>query len=161
VSRNESAAFKYIFQVLPHLSDAKIKEGIFTGPDIRKLLKDDEFEKRMNDKEKAAWRSFREMTKKFLGNNKDPDYKNIVAEMVNNFKKVGCQNLKLHFLDFHLDFFPKNLGAFSEEGERMHQDLSEFEKRFQGVWGKNMLSDYRWSLKRNTNVSHKRKAIKR
>jgi len=55
--------------------------------------------------------------------------------MVNNFKKVGClMNLQLHFLDSHLDFFPENLGAFSEEqGERMHQDLSEFEKRFQGV----------------------------
>jgi len=163
MSRNESAAFKYTFQVLPHLSDAKIKEGIFTGPDIRKLLKNDEFERRMNDKEKAAWRSFREVTKKFLGNNKDLDYKNIVAEMVNNFKEVGClMNLKLHFLDSHFDFFPENLGAFSEEqGERMHQDLSEFEKRFQGVWGKNMLSGYCWSLKRDTNVSHKRKAIKR
>ena len=33
-------------------------------------------------------------------------------------------NLKLHFLDSHLDEFRQNLGDFSEEqGERFHQDL--------------------------------------
>ena len=63
-------------------------------------------------------------------------------------------SLKLHFLDSHLDWFPENLGTFSEEqGERMHQDLNEFEKRYQGVWGINMLADYCWSLKRDKKKS--------
>lgn len=158
--RNESEAFMYIFQIFPNLSEAKIRGGIFTGPDVRKLLKDDDFEKKMTSKEKVAWQSFREVTKKFLGNNKDPDYVNIVTKMVRSFGELGClMNLKLHFLHSHLDFFPENLGAFSEEqGERMHQDLSEFETRYQGVWGKNMMADYCWNLKRDSNESHKRKA---
>ena len=46
-------------------------------------------------------------------------------------------NLKLYFLDSHIDYFSESLGDFSEEqGEKMHQDLREFEKRYQGVWGK-------------------------
>ena len=33
-------------------------------------------------------------------------------------------SIKLHFLHFHIDFFPENLGAVSEEqGERFHQDI--------------------------------------
>jgi hypothetical protein len=37
-------------------------------------------------------------------------------------------SLKLHFLNAHLDYFPENLGAVSEElGERFHQDIKEME----------------------------------
>jgi hypothetical protein len=39
-------------------------------------------------------------------------------------------SLKVHFLDSHLDYFPANLGAISEElGERFHQDIKEMERR--------------------------------
>ncbi|UYV82366.1 K02A2.6-like [Cordylochernes scorpioides] len=41
-------------------------------------------------------------------------------------------SLRIHFLHSHLDFFPDNLGAFSDEhGERFHQDISIMEKRYQ------------------------------
>jgi hypothetical protein len=34
-------------------------------------------------------------------------------------------SLKVHFLHSHLDFFPQNLGAVSDEqGERFHQNIS-------------------------------------
>ncbi|GBM27593.1 hypothetical protein AVEN_35256-1 [Araneus ventricosus] len=46
-------------------------------------------------------------------------------------------SLKLHVLDSHLNFFPQNLGAISDEyGERFHQDISMFEKRFSGRWNR-------------------------
>ena len=42
-------------------------------------------------------------------------------------------SVKVHFLHSHLDYFPENLGAMSEEqGERFHQDLKTMEKRYQG-----------------------------
>jgi hypothetical protein len=42
-------------------------------------------------------------------------------------------SLKVHFLNAHLDYFPENLGAVSEEqGERFHQDIKEMETRHQG-----------------------------
>lgn len=159
----ESKAFLYLFEKFPKLSDAKIKEGIFDGPLIRELLKDNEFQKRMTKVEKTAWQSFRDVTKKFLGNTKDPNYVSIVKKMVNNFKNMGClMNLKLHFLHSHIEYFPENLGDFSEEqGERFHQDLQDIEKRYQGVWDGHMLADYCWSLKRDTPNQHKRKALRR
>jgi len=76
----------------------------------------EEFVKSMTDKEKAVWLSFKDVATKFLGNNKDKNYKSIVENMVENFKNFGClMNLKLLFLDSHLDGFPQNLGDFSEE----------------------------------------------
>lgn len=162
-SPERSNAFMYIFDKFPKLSEAKIKEGVFDGPQIRKLLQDEEFERRMSTKERAAWQSFREVQEKFLGNNKDPDYKNIVNRMLSNFKEMGClMNLKIHFLHSHIDYFPENLGDFSEEqGERFHQDFKDVERRYQGYWDVNMMSDYCWSLKRDTTTSHKRKPLRR
>lgn len=119
----------------------------------------------MNNVEKEAWLSFKNVTEMFLGNNKDKDYKRIVETMLSNYNKLGClMNLKLHFLHSHLDYFPENLGHYSEEqGERFHQDLKEIEGRYQGRWDENMMADYCWLLKRDTRkkVTYKRKAIRR
>jgi hypothetical protein len=37
------SAFKYLAEKFPRLSEAKIKEGVFVGPQIRKLFSDDMF----------------------------------------------------------------------------------------------------------------------
>ncbi len=37
-------AFKYLTSKFPRLSNAKIKEGVFIGPQIRELLRDIEFD---------------------------------------------------------------------------------------------------------------------
>ena len=79
-----------------------------------------------------------------MGNVKAPNYKLIVANMINKFKTLGClMSLKLHFLHNRLDFFPENLGDVSEkQGERFHQDIKEMEKRYQGRWNITMMGDY-------------------
>ena len=77
----------------------ELKEGIFNGPQIREMFKDEDFVKSMNDTEKAAQLSFKHVATKFLGNNKDKNYRSIVENMVKNFKNLGClMNFKLHFL---------------------------------------------------------------
>ena len=160
----EGECFKYLRDKFPALSEAKIKEGVFVGPDIRKLMKDPQFETKMNVKEKVAWLSFKEVVSKFLGNNKDPNFKAIVEDMLQNLKELGCSmSLKLHFLHSHLDYFPENLGAVSEEqGERFHQDVKEMERRYQGRWNTSMIADYCWGLLRETEVAtYKRKSLKR
>ena len=40
--------FNYIKQLIPKISAAKINEGIFVGPDIRKLLSDPNFVRNLN-----------------------------------------------------------------------------------------------------------------
>ena len=69
----------------------------------------------------------------FLGNHKSENFKKIVADLVKNFGKLGCvMNLKLQFLDSHIDYFPMNLGDYSEkQGERFHHDKKEMERRYQ------------------------------
>jgi hypothetical protein len=68
------------------------------------------------------------------------------------YKAMGCNmSLKIQFLDSHLDFFPDNLRAISddEHRERFHQETSNMEKRYQGKWSLSMLADYCWTLKRD------------
>ncbi|GFX46376.1 uncharacterized protein TNCV_238381 [Trichonephila clavipes] len=71
-------------------------------------------------------------------------------------------SVKVHFLHSHLDYFPENLGAVSEEqGERFHQDIKEMERRYQGRWNVSMMADYCWMLKRENSQEHSRKSTKR
>lgn len=119
----------------------------------------------MIEKEKEAWAAFKKVIQGFLRNKKDPNYKEIVSNMLDKFKKLGCNmSLKLHILYDHLDYFPQcSLGSVSEEqGKRFHQDIKEMERRYQGLWNINMLADYCWGLKRDIpHVIHKRKSKER
>jgi hypothetical protein len=48
--------FKHKF---PRLRDAKIKDGIFVGPQIRELIKYEQFEEHLNEVGKAAWQTLK------------------------------------------------------------------------------------------------------
>ena len=96
----DRAAYKYLCERFPEISEAKLKEGIFIGPQIRELMKDSEFSSRMASAELQAWNFFVEVVNKFLGNNKPHDYEVLVQQMVTNFRALGCRmSIKLHFLD--------------------------------------------------------------
>ena len=156
--------FKYLCDKFPYLSDEKLKEGIFVGPQIRKLTSDDQFEETMSSIEKSAWIALKDVINNFLGNNRAPNYKEIVNNMLDKFQEFGCNmNLKPHFLNSHLDYFPENLGAVSEEqGERFHQDIKEMERRYQGRWNINMMGDYCLMMKRESpDFAHSRMGTKR
>ena len=73
------------------------------------------------------------MCDNFLGNKRDKNHEKIVKDLIVNYHAMGClMNLKVHFLDSHLEYFPENLGDYSEEqGERFHQDIKEMERRYQ------------------------------
>jgi hypothetical protein len=133
------------------LSHSKIREGTFDGPQIRELMVDYSFIDTMTEIEKNAWNAFKEIVKKFLGNIKDPLYKEIVRNMLDNFKLLGCKmSLKLNFLASYLAYFALNLGIGSEEqGERFHQDMKDVGRRYQGRWDENMMADYCWSIARD------------
>ena len=51
--------------------------------------------------------------------------------MMQNFQEMKVNiSLNIPVLDSHLDFFPENLEAVSDEhGERFHQNNAEIEKR--------------------------------
>lgn len=140
--------FKYLISKFLGLSEAKLKEGVFVGPDIRRLMADPQFITTMTDPQREGWIAFKEVIEKFLGNNKDPNYKQIVKRMLKAFQALGClMSLKVHFLHSHLDYFPENLGNVSEEQDaRFHQDIKEMEKRYQERCSVSMMADYCWTL---------------
>ncbi|GBM84297.1 hypothetical protein AVEN_1902-1 [Araneus ventricosus] len=100
------------------------------------MMKDENFETKMETNERKAWESF----------------------------KLGYStSLKVPFFDSHVDYFPENLGAVSEDqGERFHQDIKEMDRRYQGKWNVSMIADYCWMLQRDNPCEvHKRKSDKR
>ncbi|KAL6481179.1 hypothetical protein MHYP_G00092590 [Metynnis hypsauchen] len=46
----ESRAFNYLQDIFPKLSEAKIKAGVFVGPQIKKIIECSEFPKKLNRK---------------------------------------------------------------------------------------------------------------
>ena len=52
------AAFKYICNKFPVLSQAKLKEGIFIGLQVNKLLKNANFDHTLSGIDKVAWNAF-------------------------------------------------------------------------------------------------------
>ena len=118
----DSAAFKYLQNLFPKLSEAKVKGGIFIGPQVKLILKSDEFLETLSAVEKDAWICFAAVVQGFLGNNKEDNYAELVANLVTSYGNMGCRmSMKVHMLDAHLDEFKENLGAYSEEhGERFH-----------------------------------------
>ena len=61
--------------MFPRLSEAKLKGRIFVGSQINTMLKSKALEEKMNETEKEAWQAFRGVVNGFLGNKKDPNYK--------------------------------------------------------------------------------------
>jgi hypothetical protein len=101
----EEAAFTYLRGMFPRLSEAKLKEDIFVGPQIRNLIKEEYFGKLLQSDEKAAWDSFKFVVKGFLGNRTVQNREKLVNNLLQSYQKLGCNmSLKIHFLHSHLDF---------------------------------------------------------
>jgi hypothetical protein len=76
----EEAAFTYLWDKFPKLSEAKLKEGIFIGPKIWDIIKDKYVNRLLQGDDKAALDSFKFVVKVFLGNRRAQNY----DELVNN-----------------------------------------------------------------------------
>jgi hypothetical protein len=90
--------FQVPLQNVSSFVEGQTKEGVFVGPDIRKLTFDEDFLLTMTEVEREAWIAFKSVITKFLGSNKDPQYVTIVANMLEKFKVLGClMSLKFIF----------------------------------------------------------------
>ncbi|GBP49241.1 hypothetical protein EVAR_96549_1 [Eumeta japonica] len=97
----QGECFKYLCDKCPSLSEAKLKEGIFDGPDIRKLVKNEDFETKTNFEERETWVSLKKVVKNFLGNKKNLDY----VGLVENIQEIEMQHeLKSPFPKISLGF---------------------------------------------------------
>jgi len=123
--------FEYLRNKFPNVSDAKIKESIFIGPQIRELMQEKPFDEDLNETERNEWLSFKRICKDFLGNHKAANYQDVVRELLTSYKAMGCNmSLKIYFFGVPLGFFfSENLGEVSDEhGEKFHQEIFANEK---------------------------------
>ena len=131
VLNKDGEGYSYIRKMFISVSDANVKASVFTSTQIRKLLKDNNFEGLLNVSEKNAWVSFKLTVEQFLGNNKFPNYVKVIDDLIEHYEQMGCRmSLKLKFLHSHLNLFPENLVEMSDEhGERFHQKIMNMEQR--------------------------------
>ena len=93
----EGSCFNYIVQKLFAVTLQKVRAGVLDGPQIRQLIDDAVFTDSMNEKEAKAWRSFVSVVEKFLGNNHEDNYEELVETMLLHFQTLGCRmSIKLH-----------------------------------------------------------------
>ena len=156
---NDSPVFSFLQSTFYSLSNAKTKEDVFFGPQIRKLFRNDEFDKMLNEDERTTWNCLKDVCQNFLGFHRADNYAELVTNLLHSYEVLGCKmSLKVHFLASHLYFFYKNLGNVSDEhGEKFHQDIAPIEKRYKGKWSVGMRADYCLSIKRDgSDLKHKR-----
>lgn len=85
------------------ISDAKIKEGIFVGLQIRKLMKDPEFEQWLI--KAAPWGSFQNAARSFLGNKQVKNFKELINDLLENYRALGCNVSENPFFRFAFGLF--------------------------------------------------------
>ena len=125
-------AFLYLWQKFPLLSDAKTREGVFTGPDIRSLLHDEVSERIITSDEQRARHVLR-------GGYRLPrKWTSIVIS------ETGVQYVHENPLsEFSSVFFPENCGSVSDEqSEHFHQDIAAMEGRYKGKCSPSICADY-------------------
>ena len=110
-----------------------------------------DFDELLNLKELRAWEAFKSVCSGLLGNTRVPDYQSCIKQLLKSYDDMGCRmSLKIHFLHSHLNFFPPNLGAMSDEhGKRFHQDSKMMESNYQGKWNPGMMGYFCWMLLRD------------
>jgi hypothetical protein len=103
----EIEGFAYLRQKFPKISEAKLKEGIFNGPQINKLIEDHDFSTKLNDTERRDWEVFENVHRNFLSTEKVENYGEILQDLISSYSAVGCSmSLNLHFFAFPFGFFP-------------------------------------------------------
>lgn len=136
--------FKFLF-IFVHFF--LLKTGVLNGPDIRKLLKSEDFNMVLHGNDLIAWDALKAVIERVLGKNRGDEWKVLVKNMLKSFQAIGVtMTLKLHFLNNHLAEFEKQLPTESDEqGERFHQVTIPMEKRFKGGKIDAMLGEVCWS----------------
>jgi hypothetical protein len=92
--------FEYLRKTFLKLSDAKLKEGVFIGPQVRDIINDVLSEHLLMEAEKSAWLMFKVVFLNFLGNVQAENYKELVEDLLNAYQTVRCNmSLTIHFFN--------------------------------------------------------------
>ena len=149
----DSAAFKYLQVLFPKLSEAKVKAGIFAGPQIKKIIECDEFIKLLSRKQKTAWNSFVAL---------------FIASWVIKRLKTMCSCFRLSERitpkwDAEYLSKSKSLTLILKNSRRTWKLPSRYNglwRCLQGQYNENMMRDYIWGLIRESDLQYTRNSRK-
>lgn len=118
------------------------------GPDIRKLMKDEAFERSLNELEVVALDGLKAVIENCLGIHRSDDWRILVEEMLSAFENINVRmSLKVHFMHQHMDWFERQSPTESDEhGERFHQIAAPLEHWYCGKKLDSLLADLCWNL---------------
>ena len=127
-------AFTYLCGKFPKLTFEKVKAGVFIGPQIRQLFKDQQSEAVLSDKEKAAWISFIKFSNVFFGKFQTCKFQRTCTRSDGFVYTAGVQYVAENALFiFTPGFLSIKCGGVSDEnGERFCQDVSVMEHNYKG-----------------------------
>lgn len=113
----------------------------------------DIFQQLQNNEEKRSWYSCKVVAHGFNRNHRAENDEELITDIIISGYRMS---LKMHMLHSHFD--KDNIEAYSEEqGERFHQDIMQFDKRYQDRYTESILGDNIWGFKRETSTEHDRK----
>jgi len=106
--------FQCMRNQFPNVSDAKIEEVIFIGPQIRELMQDKQFDQGVNETERNAWLSFNRICNDFLRYHKKSELSRCCAGPVDFVQSYGMQyEFESPLSGVTLGFFCQNISAKS------------------------------------------------
>lgn len=121
---------------------------MLNGPDIRRLMRDEQFENALPEEEEIAWDNLKAVIAGVLGNHREDNWRILVENMLQSFDNIGVNmSLKVHFMHHHQDEFANQMPCESDEhGERFHQISAQLEHWYSGKKINSLLADLCWNL---------------
>jgi len=92
--------FRHLQTLFPRLSVNKVKEAIFIGPHIRRIMRDPVFISKLNTIERNTWLSFVPVTEGFLGNIRSSNYEELVSNLLRDYKTLGSSYVTKKYIFF-------------------------------------------------------------
>jgi hypothetical protein len=102
MSRNEEG-FRYLVRKFPRISDAKIKEGTFVGPQIKWVMNDRNSDEVLEAAKKRAWKAFKLVVDNFLGIHQRQT-RQLATKMLEAHRKMGCKCHLIHIILTRISF---------------------------------------------------------
>lgn len=84
----ESAAFVFLIQKFLQFSEAKFYAGYFDGPQIKSLMKDEQFHRTMSETKRNVQKTFKSVVNNYLGNCSSSEYGYIIEELMQRLKNM-------------------------------------------------------------------------
>ena len=143
------AAISIVGEMFPRTSTQKVTAGIFTGPQVDKIIEDDGFISALTEEENACRKAILDVLRHVLvPSDFSVMYKRqCVDNMISRFRNLEVNySPKLHYVDIHLpELLSRQFVVSDQHGERLHQTFKTFDVRYSNKSLTKMILDYLWS----------------